>query len=461
MLEKQIGPAVVVARGTAKQINEALSVTLNRYESPRHISRRPRTHRDERIRRPHETTHVHRGFDGQVHIPPELLGIVTAVLGLDNRILGERNGSGDPPGATALTVPTIAQMYNFPNTGASHQTIGIFNGNGNGGNYDPQDIKDYINSLPTGYKTQPTIVEVDLDVDNTTFKNDPTGSLDEEITQDIETATAVAQGVTVQVYCTSSTEDGWRAFLGRVISPKTGENLPVVCSSSWFINSRDDSGSVGQSLLDTLSGMFAKLATLGISMLIACGDEGANSNIDSSCHVQYPGSDPWITSCGGTMATVNAGTPPTLKDEWVWSDDNNGFGATGGGVSDYFGAPSYQTANGVSPVSLNDNKVRRGEPDISGMVSLTGLRINGGGFSFIGTSCVDPLYAGLLAVLAEALGEPLGFLNPTLYELGNSVCNDVTHGNNDPNASPDSPSIRQVQVGMRAQAGAALMEPSC
>jgi subtilase family serine protease len=62
--------------------------------------------------------------------------------------------------------------------------------------------------------------------------------------------------------------------------------MPVVCSSSWFINSRDDSGSAGQGLLDTLSGMYAKLAPLGISIFIASGDEGANSGIDTSCHVQ-------------------------------------------------------------------------------------------------------------------------------------------------------------------------------
>ena len=307
------------------------------------------------------------------------------------------------------------------------------------GNYDPKDIKDYINGLAAGYNTQPTIVEVDLKVDGTTYKNDPTGSLDDEITQDIETATAIAQGVTVQVYCSVSNEDGWRAFLGRVMSPQGSENTPVVCSSSWFINARDDSGSAGQGLLDTLSGMFAKLAPLGVSIFIASGDEGANSGIDTSCHVQYPGSDPWITSCGGTMVTRNAGPPATIKDEWVWSDESNGWGATGGGVSDYFAVPSYQTAAGVSPVSKNDNKVRRGVPDIAGMVALTGLRVNGGGFSFTGTSCVDPLYAGLAAVLAEALGEPLGFLNPTLYFLGSSVCNDITYGNNDPNISPDSP----------------------
>ena len=131
----------------------------------------------------------------------------------------------------------------YPNTGAANQTIGIFNG---GGNYDPKDIKDYINGLPTGYRTQPTINEVDLKVDGTTFKNDPTSvsswsNGDMEITQDIETAVTVAQGVTVQVYCSTSTEDGWSAFLSRVMAPQGTENTPTVLSSSWFINTRDDS----------------------------------------------------------------------------------------------------------------------------------------------------------------------------------------------------------------------------
>ena len=438
VLEKLVGPAMVIARGPVAKMNAAFGITLNRYESPRHVSKRPHAGPGRKPAEP--ATQTHRGFDGPVHIPQELAGVVTAVFGLDNRILGGTNGTGDPSGSQSLDVPTIAQLYNFPNTGAANQTIGIFNG---GGNYEPKDIKAYINGLAAGYKTQPTINEVDLKVDGTTFKNDPTSvssssNSDMEITQDIETAVTVAQGVTVQVYCSTSSEDGWSAFLSRVMAPQGTENTPTVVSSSWFINARDDSGSAGQGLLDTLSGLFAKLAPLGISICIASGDEGANSGIDTKCHVQYPGSDPWITSCGGTMVTKNAGSPPTIKEEWVWSDESNGWGATGGGVSDYFAAPSYQTAAGVSPVSNNDNKVRRGVPDVAGMVALSGLRIAGGGFSFTGTSCVDPLYAGLIAVLAQALGEPIGFLNPTLYALGNSVCNDVTYGNNDPNASPDS-----------------------
>jgi hypothetical protein len=444
VVDVQPGPATIVAAGSAAQMNAAFGVTLNQYQSPRHVSKRPQPYQkdraDGRTQQPESAMQVHRGFDGPVHVPHELASIVTAVVGLDNRILGGTNGTGDPPNTNSLDVPTIAQLYNFPTTGAADQVLGIFKG---GGNFDPTDISAYINGLPAGYQTQPTLNAVSLKVDGTTFSNDATSvtgsNADMEITQDIETAVTVAQGATVQVYCSTSTEDGWTAFLSRVMAPQGTESVPVVLSSSWFINSRDDSGSAGQGLLDTLSGMFAKLAPLGISIFIASGDGGANSGLDDKCHVQYAGSDPWVTSCGGTMIGNIKSGPPKTFDEWVWSDDSNGFGATGGGVSDYFSAPSYQTAVGVSPVSKNDNKVRRGVPDIAGMVALSGLRVAGGGFTFTGTSCVDPLYAGLTAALVQALGEPIGFLNPTLYQLGNTVCNDITFGDNDPNATPDSP----------------------
>jgi kumamolisin len=254
VLEKQVGPAVVIARGTAAQMNAAFGITLNRYESPRHVSKRPHPEgrRDKEQAEP--ITQVHRGFDGPVQVPARLADIVTAVFGLDNRILGGVNGSGDPNPSNSLDVPTIAQFYNFPTSGAADQTIGIFKG---GGNYDPKDIKDYINGLPIGYNTQPTINEVDLKVDGTTFKNDPTSvtgsNADMEISQDIETAVTVAHGVTVQVYCSTSTEDGWSAFLNRVMTPQGSETTPCVLSSSWFISARDDASSAGQGLLDTLS----------------------------------------------------------------------------------------------------------------------------------------------------------------------------------------------------------------
>ena len=42
-----------------------------------------------------------------------------------------------------------------------------------------------------------------------------------------------------------------------------------------------------------------------------------------------------------------------------------------------------------------------------------------------GTSASAPLYAGLFAVINAALGAPVGFVNPVLYALGNTVCHDI------------------------------------
>jgi hypothetical protein len=72
--------------------------------------------------------YVYRGFEGPVHLPPKLIEIVTAVIGLDNRRLGGPAGvgTGDPPGAAYLSPAAVAERYNFPKSTAGGQTIGLF-----------------------------------------------------------------------------------------------------------------------------------------------------------------------------------------------------------------------------------------------------------------------------------------------------------------------------------------------
>ena len=49
-----------------------------------------------------------------------------------------------------------------------------------------------------------------------------------------------------------------------------------------------------------------------------------------------------------------------------------------------------------------------------------------------GTSAVAPLWSGLIALLNQKLGKPLGFLQPTLYGLPSSAqaLHDITQGSN-------------------------------
>jgi kumamolisin len=185
--------------------------------------------------------------------------------------------------------------------------------------------------------------------------------------------------------------------------------------------------------------LFQQLALRGITFFVAAGDSGSDSGKGTGeVHVQYPGSDPWVTSCGGTALGTDA---TGALDETVWNDwypvnfqgkTYTGYGATGGGVSDNFELPAWQNVAGVPP-SFNDSKVRRGVPDIAGNASpISGYPMSSGGqpFNAGGTSAVAPLYAGLAACLNAFFGQPIGFLNPTLYALGESVFRDITVGNN-------------------------------
>jgi kumamolisin len=48
-----------------------------------------------------------------------------------------------------------------------------------------------------------------------------------------------------------------------------------------------------------------------------------------------------------------------------------------------------------------------------------------------GTSAVAPLWAGLIALLNQKLGKPVGFLNPQIYPLlGSAAFRDITKGTN-------------------------------
>src|SRR5208282_698505 len=111
------------------------------------------------------------------------------------------------------------------------------------------------------------------------------------------------------------------------------------------------------------------------------------------------------------------------------------------GASVVFSTPDYQVTAGINQIKDSGGNVISGKrfiPDVAGMVACSGYFVNGLSYSFTGTSCVAPLYAGLAAVLGQAFGIQYGFLNYWLYNLQNTVCNNVTIGNNDSGDTPDS-----------------------
>jgi hypothetical protein len=235
-----------------------------------------------------------------------------------------------------------------------------------------------------------------------------------------------------------------------------------VLSCSQNISPGDDAATlllwgVSAAWIDAVSLAFQEAAAQGITVLVTSGDQGSDSMLgsvagttewnvpgggDGKAHVQYPASDPWVLSCGGT--TIGKNSSGTTV-EYVYNDINSVFKfpngtiggpfATGGGVSDYFTqakgqVPPWQAGAGV-PASVNDGHVGRGVPDVAGNASSNSgyqIVLNGNPWFTGGTSAVAPLYAGLVAILNATLNKNIGFLNPMLYALGisgNNVCNDI------------------------------------
>jgi kumamolisin len=72
----------------------------------------------------------------------------------------------------------------------------------------------------------------------------------------------------------------------------------------------------------------------------------------------------------------------------------------------------------------------RGVPDVAGDAdpnSGYNVSIDGNITVIGGTSAVAPLWAGLIALLNQNLGRPLGYVNPKLYSL-KSGFRDITEG---------------------------------
>jgi kumamolisin len=176
-----------------------------------------------------------------------------------------------------------------------------------------------------------------------------------------------------------------------------------------------------------MQGVLADAKRLNVTVLFAAGDELATGGLnDGNAHVWFPASSPYALSCGGTQPASGGGAG--ANEEIVW---NNGGSGTGGGISDVFPVPAYQTGLALPP-SVNDGASRRGVPDVAAAAAGTpGYRIvlNGAVVIKDGTSAVAPLWAGLIAIANAGRDRPLGFVNSALYS--NPVLfRQIEHGDN-------------------------------
>jgi subtilase family serine protease len=194
--------------------------------------------------------------------------------------------------------------------------------------------------------------------------------------------------------------------------------------------------------------VYQQAVTNHVTVLGSSGDSGT-ANIDKQGRVypyptvNWPSSDPLVTSAGGTWLmygwTWNPSSPtdmaytntPGSRTEAVW---NEPFieAATGGGRSVLFSAPTFQSS--VASV-VNGH---RGLPDVSwnaavdgGVLVYTSFPGTRVGWHIVGgTSAASPQLAGLIALTNQlrhaSSKQSIGYLNNALYNLPAADFVDIT-----------------------------------
>jgi subtilase family serine protease len=200
------------------------------------------------------------------------------------------------------------------------------------------------------------------------------------------------------------------------------------------------------SLISSENTLLEEAATQGQALFSSSGDSGAEDCSQQgggnfSLSAEDPSAQPFATGVGGTTLT-GGGPPPT---ETVWNDGPNsecncgaiqGIGGTGGGISDEWTMPSYQSAAaqalGVTNAHSSATPCGGGAvdcrevPDVSADGDpMTGYVIfDGGNWDVIGgTSASAPLWAAYTALVnasAACRGQRVGFANPILYQIAGS-----------------------------------------
>ena len=463
-----------------------------------------------------------------VELPASLAGGVLGVVGLTNTIrvrssaepahnrtkLGLRRPSG--PSSCETPYPTIAQLVNQYVDGGAPPTLGygagpgcsgltpsqdnsIYDaptvgprGQGTGENlavfelsaYQESDIDTWAHQF-YGRRYTPSLINVNVD-GGPLNPECPAGDScppdfngyagDIEVDADIEMSLAISPAARhIVVYNAPNDESGQTSL--DEYAAIANQDIADTTSSSWGTCEND----VTPAYTEAENLIFEQMAAQGQSLFTSSGDSGAFGciEIDGTTIVNAgdPGSQPWITSVGGTSFTnFNPGqnpdpSYPRVGTETVWNPQGlcntsaNEFGqsgldwcldtgADGGGTSQYWGRPFYQSGPGVNNQfttygngTAHCSLARRGTPcrevpDISMnadqytpyseyctgndntpfsiCAQFSGDQNPPGWFGIGGTSLSSPFMSAIIGDRDSFTGRRTGNANQLLYALFNS-----------------------------------------
>ena len=243
-----------------------------------------------------------------------------------------------------------------------------------------------------------------------------------ETTLDVEWTHAIAPDSNILLVTTPSlNDDDLQAGLMYIIENK----LASIISNSYGIGELTESPQEA----GVWNQICEMAAAEGISVNFASGDDGDYTDIESQKDVSIPADSPYAVAVGGTSLALSPFDGTTVVQSG-WGDQaallatNNrvydpplfeGFqGGSGGGTSQYFPLPSYQTGIGGSGRQI---------PDIAALADpMTGVEIlitlNGQTYFDLvgGTSLAAPIFSAEWALLTERFGFDLGQAGPYLAQ---------------------------------------------
>jgi hypothetical protein len=462
-----------------------------------------------------------------ISIPAAMAGTVSSVRGLDDfrpkpRMQKSKMHFSDTVGGTGhyiapgdfAVIYDVNPLYSAGDTGKG-LTIAIT------GQSDivPSDITDFRAAAGLA-ANPPTVVTVPGSTPESVAAAETSSDL-VETDIDLEWSGGVASGASIILV---NSADVFTSLQYAIQNKINGITIPIISQSYGACEPQ-----VPTANLATYESWLAQANSQGQTVMLAAGDTGAadcdNSNppeqeATQGLAVDYPGSSVYVTAAGGSefMGDGTAQNPQTgagtywnannstglvtsaksYIPEMVWNDttfsnaNGGGISAGGGGASQLWNKPSWQTgvagipADGkrdVPDISLNSS------PDHDPYLVCTQIQSAGGGGAFVsscqatsfylsdpgqtdnntltaygGTSFAAPAFAGLLGVIEQKMPATLGLgnINPALYLLAAnattyaSAFHDITTGNNEvpcASGSPNCPTSGNLVIGYAAGTG--------
>ncbi len=409
-----------------------------------------------------------------VSIPNSLAGIVEGIIGLDDsaQFVSTNHTVGDAPPPAAFVSAQPCSAY-----WGEKQAVGFSNPYGTGTlpyapcGYTPQQIKDAygISGYDGSNQTvavidafaAPTIVQ-DINQWSTNrglptlkanqltqvvapgtyhhpeagLKQDPQGWYGEE-TLDLEAVHGIAPAANLVFVGAPNSFQDLDAALNHVVD----RGLAQIVTNSYGFNTE----SLPPGYILPYEDTIMQGVSEGIGIYFSSGDNSDESLVQGYRTTDWPASSPFVTAVGGTSLAVGTNNAYLFETGWgtttsswkgtTWSPTPPGawvYGA-GGGVSQIFAEPSYQTGVVPSSVFTAQGRTGRAVPDIAafadpntgyligetqtfpdGTVKYSEYRIGG-------TSLSSPILAGIMALADQAAGHAHGFANPLFYSLAGSA----------------------------------------